>query len=113
MQNSLKSVLSWFVSREVWRKTIQPCWAKNERDLARLLLQLRKTDSNPVSQLPDLIKPGRFDDVVNAVKNIEKFHFNRGVQNVATPSLSLKTGHSLNKCINILRDQALRRKDEF
>ena len=30
MQNSLKSILSWFVSTEVWRKTIQPCQAKNE-----------------------------------------------------------------------------------
>ena len=77
------------------------------------MLQLRKTDSNPVSQLPDLIKPGRFDDVVNAVKNIEKFHFNRGVQNVATPSLSLKIGHSLNKCINILRGHLIKHTGGF
>ena len=69
MENSLKSVLSWFVSREVWRKTKQPCYAKNER---------------PYSTLA-----ARFDDVVNAVKNIAKFHFDQGVQNVATPSLSL------------------------
>ena len=58
------------------------------RDLARLLLQLRKTDSNLVSQLYDLIKPARFEDVVNAVKNIAEFHFDQGVQNVGTPSLS-------------------------
>ena len=59
------------------------------RDLARLLLQLCKKDSNLVSQLYHLIKPARFDDVVNAVKNIAKFHFDQGFQNVATPSLSL------------------------
>ena len=82
------------------------------RELARLLLQLRETDSNPASQLSDFIKPGRFDDVVNAVKNIAKFHFDQGVQNVATPSLSLKIGHSLKKCISILRGHALRRKDK-
>ena len=49
------------------------------RDRARVLLQLRKTDSNPVSQLPDLISPGRFDNVVNAIKTA-KFHFDQGVQ---------------------------------
>ena len=81
------------------------------RDLARVLLQLRKTDSNSVSQLPDLITPGRFDNVVNAVKTA-KFHFDQGVQNVTTQSLSLKTGHSLNKCINILRGHTLQRKDK-
>lgn len=57
--------------------------------------------------------PRRFDDVVNAVKKVlRNSHFDQGVQNVATPSLSLKTGHSLKKCINILRCHALRRKDK-
>ena len=85
---------------------------QKRRDLAWLLLQLRKTDSNPAPQLPDLIMPGRFDDVVNAIKNIAKFHFDQGVQNVATPSLSWKIGHSLNKCINILQGHALWRNDK-
>lgn len=40
---------------------------------------------------------------MNAVKKVlQNSHFDQGVQNVATPSLSLKTGHSLKKCINIL-----------
>ena len=82
------------------------------RELGRLLLELRKTDSNPASPLSDFINPERFDHVVSAVKNIAKFHFDQGVQNVATPSLSLKIGHSLKKCINILRGHALRRKDK-
>ena len=39
---------------------------------------------------------------MNAVKKVlQNSHFDQGVQNVATPSLSLKTGHSLKKCINI------------
>ena len=81
------------------------------RELSRLLVQLRAKDASPASQLSDFIKPGRFDDIVSAVKSISKFHFEKGVQNVATPSLSLKIGHSLKKCINILRGHALRRKD--
>ena len=64
-------------------------------------------------KLSDLIKPGRFDDVVNAVKKVlQNFHFDQGVQNVATPSLCLKIGHSLKKCINILQGHALRTKDK-
>ena len=82
------------------------------RELARLLLQLRETHASSGSQLSDFIKPGRFDDVVSAVKSISNFHFHKGVQNVATPSLSLKIGHSLKKCVNILRGHALRRKDK-
>ena len=82
------------------------------RELARLLLQLRETDASPNSHLSDFIKPGKFDDVVTAVKSISKFHFEEGVQSVVTPSLPLKIGHSLRKCVNILRGHALRRKDK-
>lgn len=82
------------------------------RELARLLLQLREEDFNPNAQLSDFIKPAKFDIVVSAVKVISKFYFEAGVQNVATPSLSLKIGHSLKKCVNILRGNALRRKDK-
>ena len=38
--------------------------------------------------------------------------FKQNFQNVATPSLSLKIGHSLKKFINILRGHALQRKDK-
>lgn len=46
-----------------------------------------------------------------SVRKISDFHFKEGVQNVATPSMSLKLGHSLKKCVHILRGHALRRKD--
>ena len=50
---------------------------------------------------------------MNAVKKVlQNFHFDQGVQNVATPSLCLKIGHSLKKCINILRGHALWTKDK-
>lgn len=82
------------------------------RELARLLMQLRETEFRPDAQLSEFIKPDKFDVVVSAVKNISKFHFKEGIQNVATPSLSLKLGHSLKKCVHILRGKALRRKDK-
>ena len=82
------------------------------RELARLLTELRAADFSPNAQLSDFIKPGKFDVVVNAVKSLSKFQFQEGVQRVATPSLSLKVGHSLKKCVSILRGQALRKKDK-
>ena len=86
---------------------------KKIRELSRLLLQLRETDASPNSSLSDFIKPGRFDDVVSAVKSISKFQFEKGVQDVATPSLSWKIGHSLKKCVNILQGHALRTKNKL
>ena len=79
------------------------------RELARLVMQLREAEFRPDAHLSEFIKPDKFDVVVSAVS---KFHFQRGVQNVATPSLSLKLGHSLKKCVHILRGHALRRKDK-
>lgn len=82
------------------------------RELARLLTELRAADFSPNAQLSDFIKPEKFDVVVSAVKNLSKFQVQEGVQRVATPSLSLKVGHSLKKCVSILRGQAFRRKDK-
>ncbi|XP_068712639.1 uncharacterized protein [Montipora foliosa] len=82
------------------------------RELARLLLQLRKTSFNADANLSDFIKPQEFDVVVSAVKALSKFQFDDGVHQVATPSLALKIGHSLKKCVNVLRGHALRRKDD-
>lgn len=82
------------------------------RELARLLTELRAADFSPNGQLSDFIKPVKFDVVVNAVKSLSKFQFQDGAQRVATPSLSLKVGHSLKKCVAILRGQAFRTKDK-
>jgi len=54
-------------------------------------------DASPNSNISDFIMPGRSDDVESAVKSISKFQFDRGVQDVATPSLPFKIGHSLKK----------------
>lgn len=82
------------------------------REFARLLLQLHRTSASLDAQLSDFIKPGELDVVVSAVKALSKFHCEDGVQHRATPSLSLKIGHSIKKCVNILQGHALRRKDK-
>ena len=82
------------------------------RELSRLLLELRQTQVIPDATLSDFIKPGKFDDIIAAVKSLSKFHLKEGTQDVATPSLPLKVGHSLKKCVNIIRGYALRRKDK-
>ena len=77
------------------------------------ITRVRKIKTKRNAFVPRHKAPRRFDDVVNAVQKVlQNSHFDQGVQNVATPSLSLKTGHSLKKCINILRCHALRRKDK-
>ena len=80
------------------------------REIARLLKQLRETDRNLDAELSDFIKPEKFDTVVQAVKTLCSFHDNDGCQEVKIPSLALKLGHSLKKCLNIIRGQALRQK---
>lgn len=82
------------------------------RELSRLLIQLRKTDTNQNAELSDYIRPEKFDVVVEAVKVLCKFEINDGQQNVKTPSLSLKLGHSLKKCTNIMKGKALKEKDK-
>ena len=82
------------------------------RELARLLLQFRTTNASLDAQLSDFIKPGEFDVIVSGVKTLPKFHSEDNVLHVAIPSLSSKIGHSLKKCVNILRDHVLRRKDK-
>ena len=81
------------------------------RELARLLLQLHETRVNADANLSDFIKPQEFDVVVSAVKALSKFHFDDSVHHVAMPSLALKIGHSLKKCVDVLPGHALRRKD--
>ena len=56
------------------------------KELSRLLIQLKKT-----------IKPSKFDVVIEAVKILCNFETKDGQQDVRTPLLALKFGHSLKK----------------
>ena len=82
------------------------------RELSRLLSKLRETDHRPNARLMDFIRPDKFDVVIEAVKEMCKFQVNSGKQDVGTPSLALKVGHSLKKCVQIVRGRALRDKDK-
>lgn len=82
------------------------------RELARLLKQLMEIDNSPSAQLSEFTKPSKFDVVVEAVKTLCNFEVKDGEQEVQIPSLALKLDHSLKKCVNIVRSQALRAKDK-
>jgi hypothetical protein len=68
------------------------------RELSRLLLELQKQTASPLP-LKEYLKPDKFDQIV------------AGVKTLGIPSLALKLGYSLNKCILISRGQGLRSKD--
>ena len=82
------------------------------RELSRLLQQLRTTGPNPNVPLSNFIRPSMFDRVVSAVKTLCTFEVTDGQQNVGTPSLALKIGYVLKRCVNIVIGQALRVEDE-
>ena len=63
----------------------------------------KKNDDNPNAKLFDFIKLSKFDVVIEAVKMLCHFETKDGQQDVQIPSLALKIGHSLNKCVNVVR----------
>ena len=85
------------------------------RHLAHLPTELRTLPASrlPRCSLEEYLKPERFDHVVAAVKSLCSFEDKSGKNRVGTPSLALKLGHSLKKCVYIIWGKAvLRRKDK-
>ena len=80
------------------------------RQLARFLIILPR--KLPKSNLEGYLKPEKFDELVEAVKMMCSFKEEDGGTKVGTPSLALKLGHSLKKCVYILWGQAVRSKDK-
>ena len=78
------------------------------RELSRLVIQLRKIDGDPRAQLSNYIKPSCYDTVVNAVRELCTFEVKDGQRSVGTPSLALKIGYALKKCVNVVVGRALR-----
>ena len=72
------------------------------RELARLLIQLRRMEKNPHTQLSNFIVP-----------NVCDFAVRDGKQNVGTLLLVLKIGYGLKKCVNVIVGRALRNEDEM
>ena len=77
------------------------------RKLSRLVVQLRKINGDQHVQLSSCIKPNRYDTVVKAVRELCAFEVKDGQQSVGKPSLALKIGNALIKCVNIVVGQAL------
>jgi len=82
------------------------------RNLARLLISLREAEHNDNAQLLQFLVPAKFDVLVQTLMKILKFDVKRGEKEVGTPSLALHVGHSLKKCVGIVRGKALREKDK-
>ena len=82
------------------------------RQLSRLLLDLRGNGTETSAMtLQDYMKPEYFDRLITSVKTLCSFEESGKTKAVGTPSLALKLGFSLKKCIAILTGKALREKD--
>ncbi|XP_070403971.1 uncharacterized protein [Nothobranchius furzeri] len=79
------------------------------RELARLVLIARNLDKDIVF-LKDLICPGKFNTVLEAVKQMTGF--NELSNRFSVPSTALKLRHSLVKVSYILQGEALRQQDD-
>lgn len=95
---------------EKYGKTQNELIRQTMRQLARLTIALQEISKNPSQSLRDFLVPENFDLVVQATKSISmslksdetcrpQYH---------TPSLALKLGYALKKCISIERGTALR-----
>ena len=80
------------------------------RQLGRLVLTLTKLDGEG-EYLMDFLKPDKFDLVINGVKQISMMTTVAEDRTCGIPSLSLKLGYSLKKCVLILQGFALRQRD--
>lgn len=79
------------------------------RELARLVLMARTIDKDIVF-LKDLINPGKFNTVLEAVKRMNGF--DESTNRFSVPSTALKLRHSLVKVSRILQGEALRQEDD-
>jgi hypothetical protein len=77
--------------------------------LGRLVWKLRDMKNEPTLNLADVIKPSKFDDVIDAVRALCRLK--PGEQSKSIPSTALKIGHELKHCTNIMHNRALRNDD--
>lgn len=84
---------------------------QNMRRIARLLIKLNEIESLK-KPLADWLRPSNFDLLITSVKLVTVFKENLTSRSeFKVPSLALKLGHSLRKCINIEKGASLRRND--
>lgn len=95
---------------EKFGKTQNELIRQTMRQLARLVIALRELCNGISHTLGDFLTPEKFDLVVQATKNISMTDHvdDYSRPNFHTPSLALKLGYSLKKCVSIQRGNALR-----
>lgn len=72
------------------------------RQLSRLLIDLRRNNTETtLMTLKDFIKPQYFDKIIISVKNVCGFEESGKTKIVGVPSLAVKLGYSLEKCMAI------------
>lgn len=70
------------------------------RELARLLQELRLKDGSPNKELSEFIKPSDFRLITECCKGVAAF--NQSTNRYGIPSVALKLGYTLQKCIKLL-----------
>ena len=75
------------------------------REVARLLQEMRESDGNLNMSLEDFIYPEKFKFIVKCCKNVAGF--DSTTNTYTTPSLALKIGGTLQKCLKILITKAI------
>ena len=73
------------------------------RELARFVLAIREVDSSIVD-LSDCMTARKFPSILKAVRQLCKYNDNE--KKYGIPSLALKIGHALKKCVRIHRSEA-------
>jgi len=80
------------------------------RTLAKLLIQLRKTDSRLISaDLKTVLAQRFFRSVVRAVQSIAGY--DGETHTYESPSLAVRVGHDLRRCAQLLRSAAIEEED--
>lgn len=70
------------------------------REVARLVQELRKQSGDENKHLEDFVYPSSFHLIANCCKYVAGY--DEGTNSYATPSLALKIGHILQKCLKIV-----------
>lgn len=73
------------------------------RQIGRLIYQLRKNQKLKIKYLSNVLEPENIDDIVNATIQLCTAESGTSLQNYQVPSLALKIGYALKKCIAIER----------
>ncbi|XP_006814230.1 uncharacterized protein LOC102801744 [Saccoglossus kowalevskii] len=81
------------------------------RELAKLLIELRKISKKNASSLKEYIHPSKFEIVIQATQQLADYNLDDRV--LGKPSLALKLGHSLKKCTTICMAEAIKNEDSI